>query len=193
MREKRSDVVDELVALGVVVRVRGGGEALDAVVVVEVADRLERLGVELDRQRRLGHRDVALADAREVDVRVVGDVGREDRLHALEQRAAGVGREAAVAPLALLRVLVGGAVEEAVRVRDLPVGEAEAVEHREPVEPVREPRPPTSSWAGVTRTSAPLSQAGTSPRTGSSLDRRLLVQAREPEPLVRRAASARVP
>ena len=88
-------VVHELVALDVVVRVRRGHVRLQPVGVLEVADRVERLRVELHRHRRLGHRDVALADAREVHVRVVGDVRREDLLDALEDRAARVRREAA--------------------------------------------------------------------------------------------------
>ena len=84
-REARR-VVHELVALHVVVRVRRRHVRLQPVGVLEVADRVERLGVELHRHRRLGHRDVALADAGEVHVRVVGDVRREDLLDALRGR-----------------------------------------------------------------------------------------------------------
>ncbi len=98
---------------------------------------LERLGVELDRDRRLGHRDEALAELHQVDVRVVGELGREHRRDAREQRAARVGGELRVGDLArLARGAIGVRLEKAARVGDLAAGDREAVQHREAVEPV---------------------------------------------------------
>ena len=178
--------VDELVALAIVVRVRGRHVALDRVGELEVTDRVERLRVELDRQRRLRHRDVALADARQIHVRVVREVRREDRLHALEQRAAGVGGEAAVADLALSGVAVGAALEETALVGDGTVREAEAVQHRDPVEPVR--HAPVADLEQRRRDAHERAgQPGRHlPADGQAVDRHLLVEALEAEPVVRR-------
>src|SRR3712207_7316788 len=49
--------------------------------------RLQGAGIEDHRQRRLGHGDELLADTRDVDIAVVGQVGRERRAHSLEQRS----------------------------------------------------------------------------------------------------------
>ncbi len=57
------------------------------------AGRFERLGVELDRDGGLGHRDEALAELGQVHVGVVRELRREHRAHALEERPARVGRE----------------------------------------------------------------------------------------------------
>jgi hypothetical protein len=100
---------------------------------------LQCVRVELHGQRRLGHRDEALAQPRDVHVGVVRQrAGRgEQRLHALEQRAAGVSGELAVDESALLaRGAVVAALQEAVAVRSVPVGDREAVQHRQAVEPV---------------------------------------------------------
>ncbi len=183
-REAR-DVVHELVALGVVMGMGGGHVALDPVAVVEVAERLERLGVELDRQRRLGHGDVALADAGQVHVRVVGGFGREDRLHALEQRAAGVGAEAA-GQAALLGLGVGVAADEAALVGDLPVGEAEAVEHGQAVEPVVDPPLAHLELGGRHAHERAAEPGGQRAAHGQALHRRLLLEALEAELVVRR-------
>jgi hypothetical protein len=128
--------VHELAALGVVVRVRRR-ELAEPRGALVVAERGQRLGVEPHRDRRLGHRDVLVAELREVHVGVVGEVRAEHRLHALEQRAARVGGEAVDRPAAGgQRLTAGRGVEEAARVGDGAVVEAEAVEHRHAVEPV---------------------------------------------------------
>ena len=98
---------------------------------------LERRRVELNGQRRLGHRDEALPELNEVDVAVVGELRHEHREGALKERAAGVGRELREGDLvAVARRGERLALEEAVRVGDPAVRDAEAVEHRQPVEPV---------------------------------------------------------
>jgi hypothetical protein len=63
------------------VEVRMGGGQLAGDVVGDPGGG-ERLGVELDRDRGLGHGDEALAEARQVDVAVVRELGREDRCQA---------------------------------------------------------------------------------------------------------------
>jgi hypothetical protein len=95
--------------------------------------------VELHRQRGLGHRDEPFAQPHHVDVRIVRQHASrgEQGLHALEQRAARVGRELPIHHLALLACgLVGTALQVAVAVGDSPVGDREAVQHRQAVEPV---------------------------------------------------------
>ena len=77
----------------------GMGGRQDARRLVGDPGRLERPAVELDRDRRLGHRDEPLAELRQVDVRVVAQLRREHRRHPLEERPAGIGRELRVADL----------------------------------------------------------------------------------------------
>ncbi len=118
-----------------------GGRELPGGFVGTHAGRLQRVRVELDRERRLGHRDEALAEPGHVDVRVVwqGGLG-EQGLDALEQRAARVGRKLAVDHSTLLAGgLVGATLQKAVAVGDPPVFDREAVQHRQPVEPMAHP------------------------------------------------------
>jgi hypothetical protein len=180
-------VVEQLVALGVVMGMRGGDVSGEIVGVAQAAERLERLGVELDRHRRLGHGDVALADLRQVHVRVVRLIRREHGLHALEQRPAGIGGEAAVAPLPFLGVAVGDAVDEAAAVGDPAVAEPEAVQHGEAVEPVVEPARADLELRGRHAHQGAAQPGGQLAGDRQAVDRRLLLEAREAEPMVRRA------
>jgi hypothetical protein len=121
----------------VVVRVRGRDLSRDGVVEVQDAARFEGRGIELDRQRRLGQREVVLAVGDDVDVGVVRTGGAENRGDALQRRAVRIGIEFrtrnAVRPFGLEK---GGRAQEAVGVGDATVGQREPVHHREPIEPV---------------------------------------------------------
>ncbi len=123
-------------ALGRPVHVRMGGRELSRRLIGNPC-RSQRFSVELDRDRRLGHRDEPLAELREVDVGVVGELRREHRADPLEERAAWVRRELRVGDPALVaRRAVGAALEEAIRVGNLAAREREAVQHREAVDPM---------------------------------------------------------
>src|SRR5207249_6463145 len=66
-----------------------------------------------------------------------GQLRREHRAHAREERAAWIGGELRVGDPALVASgPVGAALQEAIRVGDIAPGEREAVQHREAVEPV---------------------------------------------------------
>ena len=69
--------------------------------------------------------------------------------------------------------LVGAALEEAVRIGDLAVGEGEPVQHRQAVEPVPHRWLPTSNFAGPGRISEPVSHAGNLAVHGEGVDARL--------------------
>ena len=101
-RPQLGGVVEHRAAGPVGVRMRGG--ELPGGLIRPHPGRLQGARVELHRKRRLGHRDEALAELGHVDVGVVGQyaAAAEQRLHALEQRTAGVGGELAVDHLALL-------------------------------------------------------------------------------------------
>ena len=133
-RSERGGVVEHPLAGAVEVRVCRGQHPRD---LVGDAGGLERLGVELDRDRGLGHRDEALAELGQVHVGVVGELRREHRAHALEERAARVGGELGVLDLARVASgAVGAGLEEAARVGDRAVADPEPMEHRQAVEPM---------------------------------------------------------
>ena len=185
---ERGRVVEHPLARAVEVRVRRGQHPRD---LVGDAGRLERLGVELDRDRRLGHRDEALAELDQVDVGVVGELRREHRAHALEERPARVGGELRVADLARVAGgAVGAGLEEAARVGDRAVADREPVQHREAVEPVvhralahlplrragadqraARARPEARPKAAASRP-GPRSRATRSPRAGEAVEAR---------------------
>ena len=90
------DVAELALAPGIVVGMRDRYATADGGAVAIVAERRQRLGVEADRQRRLGESDCRSAKRVDIDVAVVGELHRlEDRGHALKQRAAGIGRKLA--------------------------------------------------------------------------------------------------
>ncbi len=130
------DVGDQLVGLGVVVRVGAAHRAAHAVLPLHLPDRAERLAVELHRHRQLGHRHVAIAETGQVDVGVVVLRRREGGGHAAEQRPARVLAEAPRVEAPLAGALQGLGLEEAARVAHPPLADAEGVEHRQAVEPV---------------------------------------------------------
>ncbi len=132
-RAEVGDIGDQLVADRVVVGMRG---RVDSGRLEGDAERLQGLGVEGDRQRRLGHRHVFVAQSGQVDVAVVGQPRPEQGRRALEDRAARVGGELAVVDAALLRGAEGAATEVAVGVGDPAAAEGELVQHRQAVEPV---------------------------------------------------------
>ncbi len=175
-------VVHHLVPGEIVVRVRGGGQT--AVLVREAHRPLggQGLGIELDRQRGLRHGDVALADPDQVHVRVVGDLRREHRLHALEDRAARIGAEPLTGKLSAPGRPVGLGVEEAAAVGDLAVGESEAVECREAVEPMAEPPVPHLELRRRHAHQSTREPRGHVTLHRESVDRGLLLLGLEPEP-----------
>ncbi len=138
-RAEMGDVGEQLTAVAVGMGVGGRVEAGD---LVGDPERVERLRVEGDRERGLGHRDVLLPELRQVDVAVVREIRGEQRRRPPEDRAAGIGGELAVGDLPFLGRAEGLGAQEAVRVGDLAAGEAEPVEHRQAVEPV--PQTPLS-------------------------------------------------
>jgi hypothetical protein len=132
VRADADDLARRAVEVGVSGRCRGGRAVIEA-------DGLERLGVEGDRQRGLGQREPPVLEADDVDRAVVRELTArgEGRRDAAERRAAWVRAELAEADASL-----GGRLGEraraqvAVAVRHAPVGEREAVQQREAVEPV---------------------------------------------------------
>ncbi len=170
---------------GRAVQVRVGRRQLARRHVRRDLGRLERARVELHRQRRLGHRDEALAELHHVDVRVVGDrvPGREHRLHALEQRAAGIGGELSVRdPSALARGAVGAALQVAVAVGHAPAVDREAVEHRKAVEPVAHLRPAFELELGGTGAQQRAGEPGGQlARDGKLVEGGLVLECREAE------------
>jgi hypothetical protein len=101
--------VEDLVAGEVELRMHRGHLAGGLGLVLEDAHRVQRLRVELHLDRRLGQGQVVVGDLGDADLGAVGDLGREDRLHALEHGAAGVGGELGVADAAGGAGLVVGA------------------------------------------------------------------------------------
>ena len=147
------------------------------------ARRGERLGVELDRDRRLGHRDETLAELDEVDVAVVGERRPEQRHRPLEQRAARIGGELRVADLARSRPRPGrpcsrgtGSHRRPRRRRTRSGGASRARRTSG-----SSARSPTSNFAGPVRSSEPPSQAGISPSTGRASIRVSSLERLEPE------------
>ena len=134
---ERDHVAEPATARRIVVGMRDRDLAPDLRAVILVAERLQSLGIEADRQRRLGERDRLAAEEIDVDVAVVGVGRREDRGDALKQRAAWIRREPALRQLPrCFRVAKGARAQEAVAIGDAAVVEAEPVQHGEAVEPV---------------------------------------------------------
>ena len=90
------DVAEAARALHIVMRVRDRDLPPDLRAISAVAERCERLGIEAHGQRRLRQGNGLAAEHVDVDIAVVGERRLEDRGDALKQRAAGVGREAAL-------------------------------------------------------------------------------------------------
>ena len=143
-----------------------------------LAERLERLRVELDRQRRLGHRDVTATELLQVDVRVVEAVDVAHRHDALEERTAGIGAEAEM-ELALARVVQVVAGHEAAAVGHLAVAEAERVQHCRAVEPVLDRLAGAVHQRGGHAHERALEPGRHGPGDGHRVDVDLLVEAAE--------------
>ena len=169
----------------VVLRVRGRDLSRDGVIEVQNAARVEGRGIELDRQRRLGQREVVLAVGDDIDVGVVRGGGAEDRGDALQWRTVRVGIEFrtrdAVRPFGLEK---GRGAQKAVGVGDAAVGQREPVHHREPIEPV-----PVAVFADL-EPGRPVAQERTAqPRRqraadGQRVDGDLAVEAGEAEAVI---------
>ena len=145
---------------------------------------VERVRVELHRHRRLGHRDEALSQTGDVDVGVVGQGGArvEQALHALEDRAAGVGGELPIGDLpTLLCGPVGAALQVAPAIGDTSAGDREAVEHREAVEPVVHPARAHLEAGRPGAQQRPLKPRRQLAEHGQLVDHALLLERGEPE------------
>ena len=144
-------------------------------------ERRERLGVELDRDRRLGHRDPALAEPGDVHVAVVRHAGIETATPRAG-RSTGTGRcrsRGRRARRARARGGSRGCRGSGWRSDTPPSPIVKALSIARPSNQWRRD-PPGSSSAGVTRTSVPASQSGSSPSTGGSRRVDLLVEALKP-------------
>ncbi len=139
----RDAQVEERLRVGVVVDVREGQVAVQPRGEIDPAGRLERVGVEGQRGRRLGDRRVLVAEPLDADDGVVRERPVEDLSEPRRERAVGRRpRKRRPHAAALQCVRVVAAPDEPVRVPDLAVVDPEPAEHGERVEPVAELRVP---------------------------------------------------
>ena len=118
-------------------RVRGGDLTLQRPAIAEHAERLERVGREAHRHRRLGEGDDLARIVRDIDAAIVGELGIEDRGDAAEQSATGVGGELGIGYLAgRLRRAERLALEKAVGIAHGAIGKRKAMQHRQAIEPM---------------------------------------------------------